>query len=129
VTEAAPGHPPAPLVGAAALVGLQGLLLGVLGVLELFALDAMRATLAITTGVFFLGLGAGLLLCARGLLRVRSWARGPVVAIELIGVLLSFSFWGGRTTLGAVAILLVSVLALVGTLHPASTRALAADEG
>ena len=86
------------------------------------------STLAITTALFFLALGAGLVLCARGLFRVRSWARGPVVAVELIGVLLSFSFWGGETTLVAVLILLVSVAALVGVLHPASTRALAADE-
>ena len=52
-----------------------------------------------------------------------------MVAVELIGVLLSFSFWGGATTLAAVVILLVSVAALVGVLHPASTRALAAAEG
>jgi len=128
VTEDAPGHPPPTLLGAAVLVGLQGSFLGVLGVLELFALHAGRATLAITTGLFFLGLGAALLGCAWGLFRVRSWARGPVVAAELIGVLLSFSFWGGETTPGAVVILLVSLAALVGVLHPASTRALAAAE-
>jgi hypothetical protein len=115
-------------VGAAVLVGLQGAFVVVLGVLELFALRGMRATLAITTGLFFLLLGAGLLACAWGLFRVRSWARGPVVAAELIGVLLSFSFWGGETTAGAVAILLLSLAVLVGVLHPASTRALAAAE-
>ena len=111
------------------LVGLQGLLMCVLAVLELVAMDAGRLTLGITTALFFLVLGAGLLFCARGLFRVGSWARGPVVAAELIGVLLSFSFWGGETTLAAVVILAVSVAALVGVLHPASTRALAADEG
>ena len=74
-------------------------------------------------------LGTGLLFCAWGLFRVGSWARGPVLAVELIGVLLSFSFWGGETTRIAVVILLVSLAVLVGVLHPASTRALAADEG
>ena len=128
MTEDAPGHPPPTLVGAAVLVGLEGLFVAVMGVLELFALHAMRATLAITTGLFFLALGAGLLGCAWGLFRVRSWARGPVLAAELIGVLLSFSFWGGETTLAAVVILLVSLAVLVGVLHPASTRALAAAE-
>jgi hypothetical protein len=98
-------------------------------VLEVVALESGRLTLGITTGLFFLVLGAGLLLCAWGLFRVGSWARGPVVAAELIGVLLSFSFWGGETTLVAVVILLVSLAALVGVLHPASTSALAADEG
>ena len=120
---------PATLKVAALLVGLEGVALAGLGVLELASLDAARVTLAVTTAAFFLGLGAGLGLCAVGLLRAHSWARGPVVALELIGVLLSFSFWGGETTLVAVGILLVSALTLVALLHPASTRALAADLG
>jgi hypothetical protein len=111
------------------LVGLEGLFLCVLAVLEVVALESGRLTLGITTALFFLILGAGLIFCAWGLSRVGSWARGPVVATELIGVLLSFSFWGGETTLVAVAILIVSLATLVGVLHPASTRALAADEG
>ena len=111
------------------LVGLEGLLLCVLAVLEVVAMDSGRLTLGITTALFFLVLGAGLIFCAWGLFRVGSWARGPVVAAELIGVLLSFSFWGGETTLVAVMILVVSLAVLVGVLHPASTSALAADEG
>ena len=129
MTDDARPAPPATLVGAAVLVGLEGLLLCVLAVLEVVALESGRLTLGITTGLFFLVLGAGLLFCAWGLFRVGSWARGPVVAVELIGVLLSFSFWGGETTLVAVVILLVSLAVLVCVLHPASTRALAADEG
>jgi hypothetical protein len=111
------------------LVGLEGLFMCVLAVLEVVALESGRLTLGITTGLFFLVLGVGLLFCAWGLFRVGSWARGPVVAAELIGVLLSFSFWGGETTRVAVVILLVSLAVLVGVLLPASTRALAADEG
>ena len=129
MTEERRPDPPVPLVAAAVLVGLEGLCLGVLAALELVSLDFDRVALAVTTCLFFLAFGGGLLLCARGLLRVRSWARGPVVAAELIGVLLSFSFWGGATTLAAVVILVVSIAALVGVLHPASTNALAADEG
>ena len=129
MTEDARPAAPGPLLGAAVLVGLEGLFMCVLAVLEVVALESGRFTLGITTALFFLVLGGGLLLCARGLSRVGSWARGPVVAAELIGVLLSFSFWGGETTVIAVVILLVSVATLVGVLHPASTRALAADEG
>jgi hypothetical protein len=129
VTQDTRPAPPATLVGAAVLVGLEGLLLCVLAVLEVVALDSGRLTMGITTGLFFLVLGAGLLFCAWGLFRAGSWARGPVVAVELIGVLLSFSFWGGETTPVAVVILLASVAALVGVMHPASTRALAANEG
>jgi hypothetical protein len=119
--------PPRSLVGAAVLVGLEGLLLCLLAVLEVVALESGRLTLGITTALFFLALGSGLLFCAWGLFHVRSWARGPVLAAELIGVLLSFSFWGGETTLAAIVILVVSLATLVGVLHPASTRALAED--
>ena len=129
MTDDARPAPPATLVGAAVLVGLEGLSLCVLAVLEVVAMDSGRLTLGITTALFFLVLGAGLVFCAWGLFRVGSWARGPVVAAELIGVLLSFSFWGGETTPVAVMILVVSLAALVGVLHPASTSALAADEG
>jgi hypothetical protein len=123
-------QPPIPrtLLGAAVLVGLQGLLLVGLAIIELANVHAGRVTLAVTTALFFLGLGAGLVLCARGLLRARSWARGPVVAVQLIGILLSFSFWGGETTPGAVVIGLMSLVTLIVVLAPSSTRALAADE-
>jgi hypothetical protein len=51
-----------------------------------------------------------------------------VVAGQLIGVLLSLSFWGGSTTPVAVGLLTVTVLTLVCVLHPVSTRALGADD-
>jgi len=120
---------PGPLTAAAVLVGLQGLSLGAFGALELVSVDADRVALAVTTALFFLAFGGGLLLCARGLSRSQSWARGPVVATELIGLLLSFSFWGGATTAVAITLLVVCAAALASVLHPASTRALAADEG
>jgi hypothetical protein len=121
-------RPPVPLLVTAVLVGAEGLAIAVLGVLELAHLNATRVGLAVTTALFFLGLGAGLLACAGALARVRAWSRGPVVAVQLITVLLSFSFWGGETRPVAVVLALVSVLALAGVLHPASTRALAADD-
>jgi hypothetical protein len=113
---------------AAGLVGLEGLFLLLLAVLELLGVHSGRVTLAVTTALFFVALGAGLAFCAWGLFRARSWARGPVVAAQLIGVLLSFSFWGGGTTPGAVALLAVTLAVLVGVLNPASTRALTAGE-
>jgi hypothetical protein len=128
VTDPDPRRAPWPLLGAAGLVGLEGLFLVLTAVLELLDLHSGRVTLGITTAAFFLALGAGLGFCGWGLFRVRSWARGPVVACQLIGVLLSFSFWGGETTPAAVVILAVSLAVLVCVLHPASTRALAASE-
>jgi hypothetical protein len=119
---------PGPLLGASVLVVLEGVALAVLGVLELADLHAARVALAVTTALFFLALGAGLGACAVGLARVHAWARGPVVAVQIITLLLSFSFWGGETTAVAIALALVSTATLVGVLHPASTRALAADD-
>ena len=121
-------RPPGLLLGAAVLVGSEGLALAVLGVLELANLNTTRVALAVTTSLFFLGLGAGLVTCALALARVHVWARGPAVAVQLITLLLSFSFWGGDTRPVAVVLAVVAVLALVGVLQPASTRALAADE-
>ncbi len=100
-----------------------------LGILELAHLNTTRVALAVTTALFFVVMGAGLLACARGLAKVQSWARGPVVAVQLIELLLAFSFWGGGTTVAALVLALVGVVTLVGVLHPASTRALAEDEG
>ena len=113
---------------AAVLVGLEGLLLALTAGLELLDLHSGRVTLGITTAAFFLALAAGLGFCAWGLSRVRSWARGPVVACQLIGLLLSFSFWGGETTPVAAVILVVCLAVLLGVLHPASTHALAASD-
>ena len=128
MTEPVRTRPPVTLVGAAVLVGLEGLVLTGLAVVEVVDLHGGRLSMGITTAVFFLALAAGLLWCARGLWGERSWARAPVVVVQLIGLLLSFSFWGGETTAGALVLLLVSLAVLVGVLHPASTRALAAQE-
>ena len=119
---------PLPLLVAACVVALQGVALVVFGVVELAHLNSSRLALAVTTALFFVVLGAGLLLCARGLAGGGSWARGPVVAVQLIGILTAFSFWGGDTRPVAVVIALVSAAALVGVLHPASTQALADGE-
>ena len=128
MTDPDPLRAPWPLVGAAGLVMLEGVFLGVTAVLELLDLHSGRVTLGLTTAAFFLALGAGLGYCAWGLVRVRSWARGPVVACQLIAVLLSFSFWGGETTPVALVILVVAVAVLLGVLSPVSTRALSAAE-
>ena len=124
-----PERAPTPLLAAAVLVALQGLALVVLGAVELVHATSSRLALAVTTTLFFAALGAGLVLCALGLAGLSSWARGPVVTVELIGILVAFSFWGGDTRPVAVAIALVSLAALVGVLHPTSTDALADTDG
>jgi hypothetical protein len=118
---------PAPLIVAASLVVVEGLLLLVFAVLELASLDADRVAMGATTSIFFLAYGAGLLWCAWSLVRGQSWARSPVVLTQLIGLGVAWSFRGGETTLVAVAIAAVALVVLVGLFHPASLAALADD--
>jgi hypothetical protein len=121
------GDRPVLLVVAAALTALEGLVLLVYAVLELASVNADRASVAVTTAVFFAVVGGALLVCASGLARVRSWARSPVVVVELITLLTAWSFVGGETTWVAVILAAVSIGVLFCLLHPRSTAALAAD--
>jgi hypothetical protein len=127
VTEPSPERP-APLLAAAAVVALEAVAMLVLAVVQLIYLDSHRVALTVTTTLFFVGLAAGLALCAWGLAGVHSWARGPVVAGQLIGLFVAFSFWGGDTTYVALLLGGGSLVALAGVLVPASTRALADAE-
>jgi hypothetical protein len=118
---------PAPLVVAASLVAVEGLLVVGYGVLEAASLTVGRLTMGLTTAVFFLGYGAGLLVCAWALRGLRSWARSPVVLAQLIQLGLAWSFRGGETTYVAVGLALAAVVVLVGVLHPASIDALSGE--
>jgi hypothetical protein len=119
---------PAPLVVAASLVSVEGLLLVVFAVLELASLDSDRVAMGATTSIFFLGYAALLLLCAWSLVNGHSWARSPVVLTQLIGLGVAWSFRGGDTTGVAVAIAVVAALVLVGVFHPASLEALSDED-
>ena len=121
-------RPPYLVVGAA-MTALEGLVLLAYAALEVAHLDADQASVALTTAVFFAVVGGGLVLCAWGLWRLRSWARSPVVVAQLITLLTAWSFVGGETTWVAVLLASVSIVVLACVLHPRSTAALAADEG
>lgn len=115
---------PAPLVVAASLAFVQGLLvvLGALG--EAFSIDSERLVLGLTTTLFFTLCGAGLLLCSWGLHRVRPWARGPVLLAQLVLLCLA---WSTRETPQVSAVLVVvAAIVLVGLLHPRSIEAIEA---
>lgn len=120
---------PPSLVVAASLVAVEAVLLVVYGVLELVAVHVGRLTMGVTTSAFFMAYGLVLLFCARALLRLRSWARAPVVLAQLIQVLVGWGFRGPGTTWVAVAMVVIGVLVLVGIFHPASVRALSRETG
>jgi hypothetical protein len=118
---------PAPLVVAASLVAVEGLVLLLLAVLELASLSSQRLTMGVTTTGFFAVYGGALLLLAWSVHRGRSWARSPIVLAQLIQLGIAWSFRGGDTTLVAVALAVVALIVVVGLLHPASIDALADD--
>ena len=83
-----------------------------------------RVAVAATTGAFFLLYGAGLVLCALGLVRRHSWSRSPGVLAQLIQLGVAWSFWGGETTGVALAVAAAAVVVLVCVFLPASLHAL-----
>lgn len=118
---------PPPLLVAAGLVGLEGLLLIGYAVLELTNLHADRVTMGLTTAAFFAILGGGLVAGAWLLAHGNSRARSPVLVAQVIFVGMAWSFRGGSTTPVAIGIAATALIVLAGVLHPASFDALADD--
>lgn len=119
---------PAPLVVAASLVAVEGLLLLGYAVLEIAHLSADRASVAVTTSIFFAAYGGLLLGAAWAITHGHSWARSPMVLAQLIQLGVAWSFRGGDTTWVAVTMAVVALVVLVGLFHPASIDALADPE-
>lgn len=129
-TPEGPAHPsraPAPLTVAASLAAVEGLGYLVYGITELAVLSGERAQMGATTAVFFLLYGTGLVYCSWAVYRLRSWARAPIVMVQIIQLLLAWNFRGGSTTPVAVGLALVAVIVLAGIFHPQSIDALAED--
>jgi hypothetical protein len=123
-----PGRAPLPLLAAAVLVGLQAVGLVVYGLLQLSSLGSGRATMVLTTAVFFVVYGGALGVFAWLLRRLRSWTRAPVVLAQLIWLGVAWSFRGGSTTGVAVALAVMAAVVLGGVFHPDSMRAVEAAD-
>jgi hypothetical protein len=113
---------------AVSLTFLEVLLFVGYGVTLAFDISGERFALGATSVAFFLLYGGALGWCAWNLRRLRSWARSPVVAAQVIQVLSATSFWGGGTTLVAIVGILVGLVVLAGIFHPDSLAALAAAD-
>ncbi len=84
--------------------------------------------MGLSTTVFFLGYAAALAWCAWSLIRLRSWARSPVVLAQLIQLGVAWSFRGGSTTWVAAALAVAGFVVLVGVFSPPSLAAVAESE-
>ncbi len=124
-SPAPPGRTaPPPLVAAAGITLLEGILTVLFGISELISLDADRLVMGVSTALFFVAYGVGLLACSWGLRWLRGWARGPVLLAQLIWLGLAWNFRDGRTLPVAIFLAVLAALALAGMLHPRSVDAL-----
>jgi hypothetical protein len=115
---------PPPLVVAAGLVAVEGVMLLGYGVAEAAHVHQDRAAMGVTTAAFFVLLAGVLLGCAWLVTRGRAGARSPIIVAQVMFLGLAWSFRGGDTTWVAVALGLVALVVLGGLLHPASVDAL-----
>jgi hypothetical protein len=115
---------PAPLVTAAGLTLVEGLVTVMYGIGEAVHISSQRLVMGVTTSVFFVVYGAAMVLCAWGLNRLRTWARGPVLLAQLILLGLAWNFRAGDTLPLAIAMAVPAVVVLVGMLVPSSVDAL-----
>ncbi len=119
-------RPPAPfpLLVAAAVVALEGLVSFGFGIAEALHTTGERVAMGASTALFFVAFGAGLVLCAWGLTRLHTWARGPVLLAQLISLGLAWNFRDAETALASVGFAVPAAVALVGMLHPRTIAAL-----
>ncbi len=124
-----PPTAPPPLVTAASVTAVEGLVLMCLAVLEVASLTGGRLTMGLTTAVFFAAFGLLLLACGWLITRGHTWTRGPILLAQLIALGLAWNLRGGETTLISVAIGVVALIVIAGMLHPASIEAINDADG
>jgi hypothetical protein len=115
---------PSPLVVAASLAGLEGLLVLAYAVVLAADIHTDRLAMGVTTAAFFGLLAGALITCAWYVVQGRTWARSPIVVTQVLALGLAWNFLGGRTTWISVVLAVVAAVVLVGLLHPASIEAL-----
>ncbi|WP_310526241.1 hypothetical protein [Nocardioides sp.] len=120
---------PPPLVTAASVTVVEGLVLLLLAVLEIASLTGGRLTMGLTTAVFFGAFGVLLMVCGRLITRGHTWVRGPILLAQLMALAMAWNLRGGETTIVSAAIAVVALIVIAGMLHPASIEALNHADG
>ncbi|SFD35288.1 hypothetical protein [Streptomyces aidingensis] len=124
-----PENRPAHTAAAAVLTGLEGLAAAGLGVLMLVLVvtgDPDGVAQAVTGAVTVLALAAIPLAAASGLWRLRRWARGPAVLVQILCLPIGFELLaqGGLLRAAGLALMAAAVTALVCLFSARTTRAL-----
>ncbi|MBA2559357.1 MAG: hypothetical protein H0V07_05610 [Propionibacteriales bacterium] len=113
---------------AAVLVSMEALALFAFAVVDLVSINIDRVALGVTNAVFFGLYAVGLAVCARGLMSLRGWCRGPIVLAQIIQLGLAWSFAGAETAWLTVSLAVPAVVVLVAVLAPSTTQALYGSE-
>ncbi|MCK8677360.1 hypothetical protein [Streptomyces lichenis] len=126
--DSAPGRT-ARVTGAAAIAAAEALALFAGGVYVLVGSvtgHPDKMTQAVTGGVTLIVLGLIPLIAARGLLRRRSWSRGPAVITQLMALPVAWTLLQEDSAAIPAGILLgaLAITGLVLLFHPTTTRAL-----
>jgi hypothetical protein len=115
---------PAPLVTAASLAAVEGVVIIALAILEIASLTCGRLTMGVTTSLFFALYGGLLVACAWAITHGGAWARGPILLAQLIQLGLAWNLRGGDTLLVSVGIGVVALVVIAGLVHPQSIEAI-----
>ena len=127
--DALDGPRPRKLTYAAALAALEGAALMAGGVWMLvagLAGDADDRASAVTGGITLAVLALLPLLAAKGLLKRRSWSRGPAVITQVMALPVAYNLLRADSLAipAGIALAVVAVLALVLLINPETTQAL-----
>ncbi|MHB1738649.1 MAG: hypothetical protein ACYCXA_04050 [Actinomycetes bacterium] len=116
---------------AAAATGLDGVVVVAFGVFFGVELVVARATNP-TAAVFGTGLllvtGTALLVVARGLMRLRTWARTPASMTHLLALPVAYGLLEGHRVDLGIPLLVGSLVGLVAVFAPSTTQAIFADQ-
>jgi hypothetical protein len=115
---------PAPLVTAASLAAVEGVVIILLAVLEIASLTGERLTMGLTTSLFFALYGGLLVACGWAITHGGTWARGPILLAQLIQLGLAWNLRGGDTLLVSLGIGVVALVVIAGIIHPQSIEAI-----
>ncbi|WP_329122629.1 hypothetical protein [Streptomyces sp. NBC_01465] len=119
---------PRRLAYAAALCGLEGAGLVAAGVYLLIrgAVDGNSTETGATAGVTLIALALIPLIAARGLLRQKSWSRGPGIITQIIALPVAYTLLKSENGLipAGIVLAVVAVTGLVLLVNPATAKAL-----
>ena len=118
-----PGVPGALRI-AATVMAVEAAAVLAFAIVELFKIDSDRIGLGVTNAVFFCLYAVGLAFCARGLVRLQSWSRGPAMLGQLIQLGVAWSFRGGDTSWIALVLAAPALVVVAILLSPVTTEAL-----